>query len=143
MTYWARVLKVFIVLSAISLLLVLIFYSGIYQLEIDTQTIISIIAIVFILALTIPVASDGYKRKSIPLSSVHPDWQNIIKQNTAHTHKLFNKAQGLFILVRKEAPFLKWFFLGRRNIYIIVKEDKLLFYGPGEIIDKLLQQIFS
>ena len=143
MNYWARVFKILIVLSAISLLLVGVFYFWIYQLELDTQAIISIIAIIVILSLTIPLASDGYKQKSIPISSVHPDWKTIIKKNTEHTHKFVNKAQGLFILVRKEDPLLSWFYLGRRNIWIIVKEDKLIFHGPGETIDKLLQLIFS
>lgn len=143
MNYWARVLRVFVVLTGICLLLVSVFYSGIYQLEMEMHTILSIIGIILILSLAVPVVSDGYKQKSIPLSSIHPDWKSIIQKQTEHTHKFITKSTDKFLLMRKEDPLLSWFYLGRRNIWIIVKEEKVIFYGPAETTESLFQMIFS
>ncbi len=142
MTYWPRVLRTFSGLLIPGMLLPLVFYYGAYQHSPDITTLASIPGIILLLSLAIPVANDNYARKIIPAESMHPLWKKIIREATENTHVFEQHTPNHIILIKKEHPALQWFYMGRRNTHIIVHDDMVRFYGPGEVSQNLIENTF-
>ena len=143
MKYWNRVLNALIVLVFISAMIVLLFYFSGYEVPLQNNTVISIISIVLILGFILPVASHHYKRKSIQVDSIANNWIEIIKEHTTNSHHFKQVNNDKIILVKKEHFALQWFYLGRRNTWIIKENNELVFYGPEDVTDDLISRIFN
>lgn len=142
MNYFSRVIRTFIVLSLIGLAVVLLFYFTMYHTGFEKNTLISIITIVLILSFSIPLMSDNYKKQSLIRDSLHPEWKSIIQKETESTHRMLERREDLIVLQKRENPLLAWFFLGRRNTWIRLFDKDIVFYGPGELTQKLSAKIF-
>lgn len=143
MTYINRVFRVFLILTAISLVFVLIFYFLLYIPLFDTDAILSGILIIGILSFIIPLASDDFKKKSLLKESLHPDWKNIIKNDFAGTHHIDDSNPERIRMRKKEHPLLRWFFLGRRDTYIVSGKDEIIIYGPSTVATQISDKIFQ
>ncbi len=143
MTYYSRVLRTFIPLAVITLIATAVFYFVINSAGLQSDTAISAVLIVIILSFIIPLVSDSYQKKEISAGSVHSNWRSIIRREFLRSHRIIENDQETLLLVKREHPLLSWFYLGRRNTWIITSRSTIALYGPAETTSRIIALIFD